>query len=72
MNGMVVKKNGKLAPRKRQQARRLMPTYLTVWNYRGKTNQCGLYPIHIELYVSRTQRRYYEIQVPQKVTENEW
>ncbi len=72
MSRMVVKKDGKLAPRKRQQARRLMPTYLTVWNYRGKTNQCGLYPIHIELYVSRTQRRYYEIQVPQKVTKNEW
>lgn len=53
MSGMVVKKDGKLAPRKRQQARRLVPTYLTVWNYWGKTNRCGLYPIPIEVYLSR-------------------
>jgi site-specific recombinase XerD len=72
MSGMIVEKNGQLSDKKRLKPRREMPTYTPVWNYRGKVNQCGLYSIHIELYVSRTNRRYYEIPVPLKVAKNEW
>lgn len=72
MSGMVVKKDGKLVPRKRPQSKNPLPIYNPLWNYRGKTNQCGLYPIHIEIYLSREERRYYEIVVPQKVARNEW
>lgn len=72
MSRMLVKKNGVLAPKKRPQARRALPIYSPVWNYRGKINQCGLYPIHIEIYLSREDRRYYEIPVPQKVARGQW
>lgn len=72
MSRMIVEKSGKLADSRRQQPRREMPRYTPMWNYRGKVNKSGLYPIHIELYVSRTNRRYYEIILPQKVAKNEW
>lgn len=71
MSRIVVEKNGKLLPRKRPQMRRPLPIYTTMWNYRGKVNQCALYPIHIEIYLSRMERRYYEIKVPRKVAKNE-
>jgi site-specific recombinase XerD len=69
---MNIEKNGQLSCNKRLKPGRGMPVYTPIWNYRGKVNQCGLYPIHIEIYISRTNRRYYEIPVPQKVAKHEW
>lgn len=72
MSRITIEKDGKISSSGKENPRRTMPQYTPMWNYRGTVNKCGLYPIHIELYVSRTKRRYYEIQVPQKVAASEW
>jgi site-specific recombinase XerD len=48
-----------------------LPTYAVLHNYRNRTNQNGLYPIHIRITINR-KSEYHEVEVPQKVHPNEF
>ena len=48
-----------------------IPTIEVVFNWRNEKNKSGLYSIHLRITMNRTQR-YYKIQLPQKVTPQQW
>ncbi|MDP4218574.1 MAG: site-specific integrase [Bacteroidota bacterium] len=48
-----------------------MPRYTPVWNWRKTVNESKLYPIHIRISLTGD-TKYYPVEVPQKVKEDEW
>ena len=49
----------------------LIPIVSVVLNWRGETNKSGLYSIHLRITIDRVSR-YYKIQIPQKVSYQQW
>lgn len=55
----------------------MTPTYCPVWNWRGKKNKNGKYPIHIRIGLpvgpeGRYHYKYPEVELPQKVAAGQW
>lgn len=49
-----------------------IPTISVKYNWRKSFNNNGTYPVHIKVYFSGEQPRYYPVKLPGKVFEDEW
>lgn len=49
-----------------------IPSVTPVINWRNQKRKKGVYPIHLCVYITGQTRRYYPVQVPQKVRLDQW
>ena len=48
-----------------------IPKISVVWNWRNQNNITGVYSIHLRISINRISK-YYKIQIPKKVSREEW
>ncbi len=49
-----------------------IPSVKPVINWRGLVSKKGMYPIHVRIYIYGQSRRYYAVDIPQKVRLDQW